>query len=314
MTQIKRKKNWVCKRYFNRNDVFADVMNLILYGGEPRILPAELQEMDGSLIRERDLVKKWGNANGREMILGIENQCTVDPIMPLRVVEYDTIMYRKEVEEKKQGQKRNELRGGEFLSGISKQDRICPVVTGVINLSTEKWDGARSIKEMTKENAEEFEEYRMKLLDPIEIEDKQIEKCRSDFKIVLKCLKRAESGGDLEELIKENEEWEVEEITMELMNQILGMKMTKYIKGKEGKISMCKSMEKTRDRWLETGRLKGKSEGKIEGKMEGKIEEKITIAQNMLLKGLSENIILECCKITRKQLLKIQLEMKMIAA
>lgn len=48
--------------------------------------------------------------------------------------------------------------------------------------------------------------------------------------------------------------------------------------------------------------------------MEGKIEEKITIAQNMLLKGLSENIILECCKITRKQLLKIQLEMKMIAA
>ena len=76
------------------NDVFADIMNGLLFAGEQRILPEALEntsihsqykaEDEKVHELERDVAKYWKEKEVELAICGIENQSVVEKNMPFR--------------------------------------------------------------------------------------------------------------------------------------------------------------------------------------------------------------------------------------
>ena len=107
-------KDMIEKTLEGYNDVFADIVNGLLFGGEPLIdekslvdaAPASMYKIDGDVHEEeRDVAKYWVNqgekVNVRISLLAMENQTKYDPDMPLRVM----------------GVRRRRIPGGAFREG-----------------------------------------------------------------------------------------------------------------------------------------------------------------------------------------------------
>ena len=88
------------------NDVFADIINGLLFGGEQEIKPEDLEnttvhaqykaEDDKVHELERDIAKYWKEEKVELAICGIENQSTVEKNMPFRIIGYDGSAYRNQ--------------------------------------------------------------------------------------------------------------------------------------------------------------------------------------------------------------------------
>lgn len=95
------------------NDVFADIVNVLLFDGEEVVKENELEtavkesfyKTDGK-IRElgRDTAKFWKNAKVRLALIGLENQTKYDKYMSIRIIGYDGANYREQLNKK--GRKR----------------------------------------------------------------------------------------------------------------------------------------------------------------------------------------------------------------
>ena len=112
----------------SHEDVFADIVNVLLFGGKKLIRAEDLQEKaphavykaDGKLHEtERDVIKQWKKDNICIACIGLENQTASDPDMPLRVIAYDGAEYRAQLLKK------------------SKVDRF-PIVTLVLYFGYDK--------------------------------------------------------------------------------------------------------------------------------------------------------------------------------
>ena len=88
------------------NDVFSDIVNVLLFNGRQVLGADELEDQaprtyykaDGRLHEiERDVAKRWKNGNIRVACIGFENQTASDPDMPLRVIGYDGAEYRAQL-------------------------------------------------------------------------------------------------------------------------------------------------------------------------------------------------------------------------
>ena len=85
------------------NDVFADIMNGLLFAGEQRILPETLEntsihsqykaEDEKVHELERDVAKYWKEKEVELAICGIENQSVVEKNMPFRVIGYLSLIH-----------------------------------------------------------------------------------------------------------------------------------------------------------------------------------------------------------------------------
>ena len=91
------------------NEVFADIVNVLLFKGEQMIRPEELVDQtpraiykaDGKIREiERDVAKKWVTNNIRIACIGLENQTEPDRYMPLRVMGYDGVEYQHQLRDK----------------------------------------------------------------------------------------------------------------------------------------------------------------------------------------------------------------------
>ena len=90
------------------NDVFADIINGLLFGGKQEIKPEALEnttvhaqykaEDDKVHELERDIAKYWKDEKVELAICGIENQSSVEKYMPFRVMEYDGTAYRSQLQ------------------------------------------------------------------------------------------------------------------------------------------------------------------------------------------------------------------------
>ena len=88
-------------------DVFADIVNVLLFDGEQRVLPEDLVDTsarsqfkadDGVLHeQERDVVKRWKHGKIVIALLGLENQTRPDENMPLRVFSYEGASYKSQL-------------------------------------------------------------------------------------------------------------------------------------------------------------------------------------------------------------------------
>lgn len=121
------------------NDVFADIMNGLLFAGEQRILPEALEntsihsqykaEDEKVHELERDVAKYWKEKEVELAICGIENQSVVEKNMPFRVIGYDGTAYRSQL--------------------LEERKKILPVVTIVLYFGTDRhWNSEKNIKSL----------------------------------------------------------------------------------------------------------------------------------------------------------------------
>ena len=119
------------------NDVFADIVNVLLFDGREVVKEDSLEstdvhsqyKADDSKVHEleRDVIKYWKDGNVRIALFGIENQTSVDKLMPFRVMAYDGASYKSQ------------------MSAGYKS--ILPVITFVLYFGKERWKGPKRLKE-----------------------------------------------------------------------------------------------------------------------------------------------------------------------
>lgn len=153
------------------NNVFADIVNCLLFGGENKILPEDLIDQEPCAVHEecgfkRIVLKRWTKQDMRIAIISLDNRTAPTDDMPMRVFGYESAEYAAQV-----------------VGGYKR----CPIVTLVLYYGTEKrWDKARSLSEATNvsERFEFFQDYRMNLFEVAYLKPDVVKKFKSDFRVV----------------------------------------------------------------------------------------------------------------------------------
>ena len=176
------------KTLLSYNDVFADVINVLLCNGKQVVNENDLTDaqtfsqykvVDGGIKeQDRDVAKFWNGNEVHLSMFGFENQTAQDDSMPLRVMGYDGAAYREQVHNKK--------------------SEWYPVITLVLYFGTEKrWNKGKLLSEQIKvlpELKPFFHDYGINVFDMAWLSDEQINAFQSDFRLVAQYLKALRPG------------------------------------------------------------------------------------------------------------------------
>lgn len=306
------KADHLMKVFFSNPHVFADVFNFWLYNGNPYIQPENLKEVSGSLIhltddkdtssdtlktseQMRDVLMHWICMDDGESVyalLGIEGQTHVDYAMAARALIYDARQYEKQLQEIRTwhnilGEKGNTP--GEFLWKFFKTDSLHPVVTVVVYLGSEVWDGPRTLHDMFRfphpALLEQGVNYKLNLIEPMQMDLNDILKFQTDMREVMLYMQSSKDKQRLLHLADAGKLRNVDRTTAYLINEISNSKL-KIEKGKV-KIDMCEAIKGIREDALKQGIKQGLEQG-IEQGIEQSHKQ---IAFNMVLAGMSISVI-----------------------
>lgn len=170
------------------NDVFADIMNVLLYGGKRVIKEDDLEnskdisqyKADGKLHeQERDVSKYLKGQEYRVAFLGMEHQNKMDQYMPLRVISYDGSAYRSQLLE-------------------NNKINLYPVITLVLYFGNERWKYGKSLYEVLNisDELKEFtNDYKINLIEVAYLSEKQIEMFQSDFRFLADFFRQKREKG-----------------------------------------------------------------------------------------------------------------------
>lgn len=241
------------------NDVFADIVNVLLFKGEQVINEKDLEadttksmfKADGKIHeQERDVSKFWKNGEIRISILGIENQTAQDSDMPLRVISYDGASYKQQLLD-------------------TNQKKRYPVATLVLYFGTEeKWSKAKHLYDCFQipEKLKPFvNDYKINVFNIAFLSPKTISMFKSDFKIIAEYFRAKRLNqkykGSQEKLKHANE-------TLKMFSALTGdnsfEKVYNESNFKKGGITMCDVVERIRNDGITEGINKGILEGKAD--------------------------------------------------
>lgn len=189
-------KDMAEKKLEDYPEVFTDIVNTLLFsdssirldenkivdGPTESIYKAEEQDKE----QRRDTFKYYDIGNKGILFCvaayGIENQSTIDNVMPVRIMNYDASAYKSQVFGLKSSSKQTN----------QKRKRIYPVITIVLNFSEKEWKTSRSLYDMMalpSDLAKYVQDYKINVFDVAFLEDDVIEKFTSDFKAVARFFK-----------------------------------------------------------------------------------------------------------------------------
>ena len=242
------------------NDVFADILNVLLFGGRNVVdeaaikdaLPMSMLKIDGRVrSQERDIAKYWRKNKINVALFGLENQTTANKIMPLRVFGYDGAEYVK------QSRKEN----------IDKAKY--PVITLVLYLGYEKrWNYPKTLFEILDIDEEikpYVNDFKINLFEIAYLDREKIDLFKSDFRILADYLYQMRKNRDY--IADETAIAHVEEL-LTLMSAMTGdnrfEETINELKGKE-KVNMCEVLDRVEARGIEKGIEKGRVVGRQEG-------------------------------------------------
>lgn len=223
------RKDTVTKDYIKQNTIFADAFNYYIYGGQQRIMPKQLRELDAAETIVpygaddagepeqvyRDVMKSMvamKDERAAYLLLGIESQGEVNYAMPVKNLVYDAINYARQVQKAASSHREaKDSKGhskGEFLSGVYKEDRLIPVITLVILFSPDEWDGPTSLHEMLNIEDEHIlsllPDYQIHLITPYGLSKDELNKFHSSLREVLTFIKYSKDKGKMEEAVRDN--------------------------------------------------------------------------------------------------------------
>lgn len=272
------------KVYWRQPDVFADLFNAYLYGGEPVIAAEELEEQDTDTSRileiegtcesvkgARDVIRLAKRYHGTEYaILAIENQEGIHYGMPFRVMGYDHYTYQRQYDKRRDYYKAAHypLAGNEFLSGIRRNDRFLPVITLVLYYGEEPWDGPTCLHDMLQmdDRLRPFVgDYPLHIVE-LRRNDLQLHNQNNIdlFKLMSIIYDTQRSRHDRRQAICEYEsQHKLEDTVIHAVAAATGVTIQR---NEEGKISMCTLWDEVREEGREAGRIEGMAAGKAEGR------------------------------------------------
>ncbi len=285
------------KRFVQDSDRFADICNYYLYDGKPVIKPTDLKEKDPTelmiaakggepetLQKMRDVLKTVvvKEADGKfYMLVGIENQSDVNYAIVVRNMLYDSINYSEQVASlaKKHRNNKDLKTTAEFLSGLTSEDKLIPVVTIVLFWRAGEWDGVRSLHEMFGEADRDVlkyvPDYKINLIVPGEIED--FTGFETDVGCTLDCIKHSGGKEELMDFFEKNKELfsDIDEEAADVIAECVGIKISDDDRN-GGRVNMSKGAQEL---W---------EDGVEHGREEGQRETSITIALALLKEGMKD--------------------------
>ena len=169
-------------------DVFADIVNVLLFHGERRVHPDALQttqtishyKADDSKLheQERDILKAWNDGKIQIALLGLEHQTEPEKQMAVRVIGYEGANYRSQL----------------------NNNRITPVITLILYFGTEKhWKQPRHLKELMdipQGLAPYVNDYHIHVFEIAWLADEQIDQFQSDFRVVARYFSEKRKNKD----------------------------------------------------------------------------------------------------------------------
>ena len=243
------------------NDVFSDIVNVLLFKGRKVLEEEELEDQaprsyykaDGKIHEiERDVAKRWKNGNIRVACIGFENQTASDPDMPLRVIGYDGAEYRAQL--------------------LNKQAIHYPVVTLVLYFGhKQRWSGPQTLKErldIPKEFDEYVNDYKIRVFEIAFMDEKEVDLFQSDFRAVAEYFVQKRENGDYKP--KTQDLKHVQE-TLQLLSVMTNDHRFEDVyneasDAQKGEMrNMCEILDKIENRGIEKGRAEGRAEGIAEG-------------------------------------------------
>ena len=223
------------------NDVFADIINGLIFKGEQRILPGSLENAkvhsqykaeDGKVHElERDVIKYWKEKKVELAICGIENQSNVKKYMPFRIIGYDGAAYRSQL--------------------LENRKEILPVMTIVLYFGTDHhWYGKKNIKGLMKipEGLEEYiNDYEMKVFEIAWLTEEEISRFHSDFKVVANFFVQKRKHKDY----IPDDPTEIRHIdeVLKLLRVMTGMNATRQYFRKREECIVCVMWRKDSKKW-----------------------------------------------------------------
>lgn len=265
------------KRYLGKKEVFADAFNYLLFKGEQVINPDSLQEMDASQIalpygnnarlpiqKYRDLLRIWeAMTDGKRIyvILGAEIQGKVHYAMPVKDGLYDWIGYSKQVEETRRSLRNDgdaegeadlyaedgvlkiKLTSEEFLSGFRKTDKLIPIITAVVYVGAEPWDGPKNLFEMLDIDDERIvpflNDYKLNIISAVEMPEDDFKKFHTDLGFAMQVIKHQKDDAD--KIIEGTNHRKIDSDAAFFLKKAANLEM-EFEREEEG-IDMCQSLQ-----------------------------------------------------------------------
>jgi len=199
-------------------------------------------------------------------MLGLELQNHIHYAMPVRAMLYDAIEYEAQVQRTASLRSR-ERESDAFLSGFRKDDKLIPVITLVLYLKPDKWDGPRSLSDMYAPYDEAIKpyinDYSINLISPAELDSADFAQFSTEAGKVLEFIKCSGDKEHMERFIEENDNLRLSSKAVMFLNEITHSKLA--VNDERGDVIMCKAL----DDMCADAREKGRTEGERIGRTEG---------------------------------------------
>lgn len=239
-------------------DVFADIINVLIYDGKQVVKPEELRTTnvqsqykasdDVLHEEERDTLKEWTKGKDYKVFFGIENQTTKDRKMPLRVIAYDGASYRSQMLKK-------------------NQKDFCKVIILVLHFGNRRWEGDKELQEIIKKQSGEeewFQNYKLNVVDIAYLTEKQIKMFRSDFGIIADYFVKRRKGY---KTIENHQPIKHVDEVLKFMkifaedNRFLKLNVKK---DEKGEVTMCTILDAVEQKGINKGKKLGYKNGQDE--------------------------------------------------
>ena len=260
------------------NDVFADIINGVLFDGKQVVSEHALENVkDRSQYKfnniiheqERDLAKRWIPYKICFALYGLEHETGAEPYMPMRIIGYDGAAYRGQLTKR-------------------ERDRPnFPVITIVLYFGTKHWDQPRTLYECMniQENLKPFvSDYKINVVEVAFLDDK-LDNFHSDFRIIAEYF--VNKRRNMEYTPSAQEIQHVDEF-LKLLQALTGddryfdvLNLLQKEAKKEG-VNMCEILDKVENRGIAIGEIRGEIRGEKRGRE--KMADEINQLNAILLK------------------------------
>ena len=267
-------KDMTVKYLESYNDVFSDIVNVLLFQGKRGVQPGQLANSRERAIykaddvpheEERDILKFWKKNRVCIAVYGFENQTQVDKTMPLRIMGYDGASYREQILK-------------------DKQEKKCPVITIVLYFGTERpWRKPLRLSEcfhIPEDLKPYFSDYEIHVFRIAFLPEETIRQFQSDFRIV----------ADYFSQVRKNKNYIPSKKTMKHVDAVL--KLMSVMTGdyrfeaaqKAGEVhTMCEVMDRVEQNGIRIGMRKGEHKGMRKGLRKGQMDTLVSLVNDGLL-------------------------------
>ena len=318
--QLMGKADSVTKEYLADNEIFSNMMNAGFFDCEDIVDPEALKPAPTVIPVPDTIVAKYGEkirdllknavvkTDGKQfyVLFGMESLSYIHYAMPLRSALYEYESYFQQLSEYI-AHRRRILKGtsgyGHYLSELTKGFQVMPVFTLAVYLGDRPWDGPCDLFSMLDQDflrqfGKYIDNYRLHLITPYDLTDKQIEYLNNDNRNVLLFTGKQNSKAEMRKLIEEIGSQNISIRARKVINAVTNAGLPEY----EEDMTMCRAIDEIKQEAVEQAlaaeRRKHEEErNAYKEKIERASMEMIMHGYNMLRntdRDMSESEIIAC--------------------